>query len=242
MIVTAEERAHARPFSPSSFARAEACPPSIDLTLEGGRAAPRPVSFATLFGTVTHEVLAACVRTRCAPTEVEAVVVAGEQIPVTDAMRGMVQAVLDYIARRFPERTWLSEVRVSSPWGKQFGYVDLISVDLPLVIVDLKTGSSRSSLGAAGSLRDVGHARAYAHDRGTRLGADRGDPVEGVGANPGATLEPCRAARAARPTPRPTRSRPPARLGRLSRRNSLCHSARTPVIARSSRRSRVILC
>jgi Protein of unknown function (DUF2800) len=115
MIVTAEERAHARPFSPSSFARAEACPPSIALTLEGGRTTPRPVSFATLFGTVAHEVLSWCVRTRRVPAEVEAVVVVGEQIPVTDSMRSMVQAVLDYLAKRFPERAWLTEIRVNAP-------------------------------------------------------------------------------------------------------------------------------
>jgi hypothetical protein len=140
MIVTTEERAHARPFSPSSFVRAEACPPSIALTLEGGCTTPRPVSFATLFGTIAHEVLGWCARTKRPPTEVEAVMIGAEKMPVTDSMRTMVQAVLDYIAERFPGRTWLSEIRVDAPWGRQFGYVDLITRDAPLAIVDLKTG------------------------------------------------------------------------------------------------------
>jgi hypothetical protein len=138
-IIRAEQRAHARPFSPSSFARAEACPRSVGLTMEGGCAA-RETGFAALFGSVAHEVLAPCVRTGCAPAAIAAVIIEGETVPVTDAMRQMVQAVLSYIAERFPGRAWSSEIRVSAPWGNQFGYVDLITTEAPLMIVDLKTG------------------------------------------------------------------------------------------------------
>jgi hypothetical protein len=139
MIVQAQTRAHSKPFSPSSFARAEACLRSVALTLEGN-VGSHTNSFATLFGTVAHEVLAACISTGCTRAEVEAVVLEGEQTPVTDPMRAMVQMVLDYIAERLPGRALLSEIRVDSPWARLFGYVDICTRDAPLAVLDLKTG------------------------------------------------------------------------------------------------------
>ena len=59
MILHAEERPHATPFSPSSFTRAEACTKSIELMRSAHAHAPqRAASFDALFGTVAHEVLA----------------------------------------------------------------------------------------------------------------------------------------------------------------------------------------
>jgi hypothetical protein len=142
LTLRADERPHSTPFSPSSFTRAEACTKSVELARTAARSGcpPRTVGIDAVFGSVTHEVLAWCARTGYSPTKVGAVAIRGEEVPVTDAMRGMVQMTLDEVARRLPSRKLLIEARVALPWGRIWGFVDLATAEPPLTVIDLKTG------------------------------------------------------------------------------------------------------
>jgi hypothetical protein len=141
LTLRADERPHSTPFSPSGFTRAEACTKSVELTQTVARAGrpPRTVSREAIFGTVSHEVLAWCLRTGYPSARVGAVVVGDETVPVTDSMRDMVQVALDEVARRLPGRKLLIEARVRLPWGI-WGFVDVATAAPPLVCLDLKTG------------------------------------------------------------------------------------------------------
>ena len=137
----ARRRAPARAPSRRAATRAEACTKSIELMRSAAHAhAPqRAASFDALFGTVAHEVLA-CACAWSAPARATAVILEGEQVPVTDTMRAMVQMALDETARRLPGRKLLIEARIDLPWGRIWGFVDVATVDLPLTLLDLKTG------------------------------------------------------------------------------------------------------
>jgi hypothetical protein len=141
-ILRADGRPHATPFSPSSFTRAEACTMSVHLARTAARAGrpPRTVGIDAVFGSVTHEVLAWCLRTGQPPAKVGAVVIGGEKVPVTDSMRDMVQLTLDEVTRRLPGRELLIEARVDLPWSKLWGFVDVATAAPPWVVLDLKTG------------------------------------------------------------------------------------------------------
>jgi hypothetical protein len=138
----ADERPHSTPFSPSNFTRAEACTKSVELTQAAARAGrpPRTAGIDALFGSVTHEILAWCMHTGRPPSQVGAVAIGGEEVPVTDAMRSMVQMTLDYVAAHLPDRKLLIEARVTLPWSKLWGFVDIATATPPWVVIDLKTG------------------------------------------------------------------------------------------------------
>jgi hypothetical protein len=141
-ILRADERPHSTPVSPSTFPRTEACTKSVELTRTAARAGrpPRAIGFDAVFGIVSHEVLAWCLRTGYPPSKVGAVVSDREEVPVTDSMRDMVQLALDEVARRLPGRELLIEARVNLQWGGIWGFVDIATAEPPLTVIDLKTG------------------------------------------------------------------------------------------------------
>jgi hypothetical protein len=142
LTLRADERPHSTPFSPSGFTRAEACTKSVELTSSKAVAGRprRTVSRDAVFGTVTHEVLAWCLRTGYPPAKVGAVAVGDETVQVSDSMRSMVQVALDEVARRLPGRKLLIEARVNLPWLRLWGYVDVATAEPPVSVLDLKTG------------------------------------------------------------------------------------------------------
>ena len=141
-VLRADERPHSTPFSPSSFTRAAACTKSVELTQAAARAGrpPRAAGIDALFGSATHELLAWCLRTGYPPTRVGGVAISGEKVPVTDAMREMVQLVLDYVAEHLAGRQLLIEHRVDLPWSRIWGFIDIATAEAPWVVLDLKTG------------------------------------------------------------------------------------------------------
>ena len=214
-ILRADERPHSTPVSPSTFLRAEACTKSVELTRSAARAGrpPRTVGFDALFGIVTHEVLAWCLRTGQPPAKVGAVVIAHEEIPVTDSMRDMVQLVLDEVSRRLAGRKLLIEARVNLPWSAIWGFVDVATAEPPLTVIDLKTGfhpvSSASEQLGLYLARPAAAAHALDRGRGRRDRCDRA--AESGRAGHRTRLDLRAAARAARP---PARSaRPPSPPG-----------------------------
>ena len=125
-----------------------------------------------MFGSAGHETLAWSLKSGRPPAEAEAVVLEGETIPVTDAMRHMVQSVIDYVRQHFSGRRLLVEVRLDSPWGRGlYGYADLVTAEAPWAVLELKTGYGAPSweqlalyamwliLGRARSIEGDGEAR-----------------------------------------------------------------------------------
>ena len=71
---------------------------------------------------------------------VPAVWVDNERVELTPQDHEAVQLALDWCRPRFAGRAVQVERLLRSPWGGLFGYADLITLDEPLTVLDLKFG------------------------------------------------------------------------------------------------------
>ena len=132
------DRPHARPFSPSGADIALACTKSVQFTLEGARHLTLHRSAAP--GTAQHEAFGVCWHRGCDATEVPAVWVDGARIELGPQDHEAVQFALTWCRPRFAGRAVQVECLLRSPWGGLFGYADLVALDEPLTVLDLKFG------------------------------------------------------------------------------------------------------
>jgi hypothetical protein len=131
------DRPHSRPFSPSSADIALHCSKYIQFVLEGAR---RSAGEAARRGTAQHEAFGVCWHRGIEPTQVPAVWVDGERIELTGQEHEAIAFALDWCRPQFAARKIVIERLLRSTWGGLFGYADLVALDEPLTVLDLKFG------------------------------------------------------------------------------------------------------
>jgi hypothetical protein len=132
------DRPHAFPFSPSGADIALHCTKHVEFVLEGARRLTPHRAAAP--GTAQHETFALCWHRGIAPTEIPAVWIGGERAALTPQEHEAIAFALAWCRPRFAGRKVVIERLLRLPWGRLFGYADLITVDEPLTVLDLKFG------------------------------------------------------------------------------------------------------
>jgi hypothetical protein len=132
------ERPHARPFSPSGADIALHCTKSVEFTLSG-TARPTPHRSAAP-GSAAHEAFAVCWHRGIEPSAVPAVWIGQERIELAEQEEAAVAFALAWCRDRFAGRRVAIERLLRLPWGGLFGYADLVALDEPLAVLDLKFG------------------------------------------------------------------------------------------------------
>jgi hypothetical protein len=140
MILEVVERPHSA-ISPSGYERVHHCTASHQLVQASrGRGVLRAAGEAALDGTAAHALFEHGYRYEVALDQIEAVRVAGVPVAVTERIRESAQFALDWVGREFAGRPLLIEHRVTLPWGRVAGWIDVATADRPWTVADLKSG------------------------------------------------------------------------------------------------------
>jgi hypothetical protein len=132
------DRPHAFPFSPSGADMALACTKHVEFVLEGARQLTPHRAAAP--GTAQHEAFGVCWHRESDPAEIPAVWIDGTRVELTAAEHESIRFALAWCRPRFTGRKVVIEKLLRSPWGRLFGYADLVTLDEPLTVLDLKFG------------------------------------------------------------------------------------------------------
>jgi hypothetical protein len=132
------DRPHAFPFSPSGADMALACTKHVQFVAEGARQLTPHRAAAP--GTAQHEAFGVCWHRGIEPTEIPAVWVDGTRVVLTPEDHEAIAFALAWCRPRFAGRKVAIEHLLRLPWGKLFGYADLVTLDEPLTVLDLKFG------------------------------------------------------------------------------------------------------
>jgi hypothetical protein len=131
------DRPHSRPFSPSGADIALNCTKHVEFMQSGARRAPHTSAAS---GTAQHEAFAVCWHRGIEPAEIPAVWVDNVRIELSAQDYEAISFALNWCRPRFANRQVVIERLLRSPWGGLFGYADLVALDDPLTVLDLKFG------------------------------------------------------------------------------------------------------
>jgi len=131
------DRPHARPFSPSSADIALNCTKHVEFILAG---AQRAAHNSAAPGTAQHEAFRTCWHHGIEPSEISAVWVDGGRISLGKEDHEAIAFALAWCRPRFAGRNVVIERLLRLPWGGLFGHADLVTLDAPLAVLDLKFG------------------------------------------------------------------------------------------------------
>jgi hypothetical protein len=135
-VLKALERSHSA-ISPSSFERISNC--GMSYRLSAGRG-PTASGEDALLGTAAHALLEWSLKFDRAPEQIESIVVEGRRFAVDARMRAAVQVAIDWTRENLAGRQLLLEHRVTLPWGRISGWLDVATADEPFVVADYKHG------------------------------------------------------------------------------------------------------